>query len=172
MTLFDIFWARILTKSSLSRRQGFQPLEKSWKPGKWKKNFSRLGKIMEFGKSPKNLEKSWNLEKINREKSWNFGSDLKLCESNFSCAPFQVSIYIPLYILLLYNDCYQIHFYLVTNGHGHGLMWCFTIFSYSYLCGTCTMEKLKFFWKKHGIRFRNSAGNPAWGEHPPLFYDL
>ncbi len=32
--------------------------------------------------------------KINLEKSWNFVSDLKLCESNFSCATraFQVSI--------------------------------------------------------------------------------
>ena len=31
-------------------KQGFQPLEKSWKRG-------------EFEKSPKNLEKSWNLKK-------------------------------------------------------------------------------------------------------------
>ncbi len=49
---------------------------------KMKKTFSKPGKIMELGKSPKNLEKSCNLEKSTWKKSWNFVSDLKFYESN------------------------------------------------------------------------------------------
>ncbi len=37
----------------LTKGQGFQPLEKSWKPGKWKKLFP-------------DLEKSWNLKKVQK----------------------------------------------------------------------------------------------------------
>ncbi len=29
-------------------------------------------------------------------------------------------------------------------------MWCFTIYSYSYLFGTCTLDKRKYFWNNHG----------------------
>ncbi len=50
---------------------------------KMKKTFSRPGKIMEFEKSPKKPGKIMEFEKSNLEKSWNFVSDLKLCESNF-----------------------------------------------------------------------------------------
>ncbi len=42
---------------------GFPASGKIMETWKMKKTFSRPGKVMEFGKSPKNLEKSWNLKK-------------------------------------------------------------------------------------------------------------
>ena len=42
---------------------GFPASGKIMETWKMKKTFSRPGKIMEFEKSPKNLEKSWNLKK-------------------------------------------------------------------------------------------------------------
>ena len=33
--------------------QGFQPLEKSWKPGKWKKLFPDIEKLLNLEKAPK-----------------------------------------------------------------------------------------------------------------------
>ncbi len=97
---------------------GFPASEKIMETWKMKKTFSRPRKIMEFGKSPKNMEKSCNLVK-----SWNFVSDLKLYESRRA---FQVSV---------------IHAFV------HFIV---TIFSYSYLFGTCTLKKWKYFWNNHG----------------------
>ncbi len=73
---------------------GFPASGKIMETWKMKKTFSRPGKIMEFEKSKKKPGKIMEFEKIYLEKSWNFVSDLKLCESNFSRAArvFQVPI--------------------------------------------------------------------------------
>ncbi len=80
---------------------------------------------MEYGKSPKNLEKSWNLGK-----SWNSVSDLKLYESIFSCAmrTFQVSIiHAFVHCTIIVQSMIVTKFLSILWLIIHGLMWCFTI---------------------------------------------
>ncbi len=77
--------------------QGFQPLEKSWKPGKWKKLFPHL-------------EKSWNLKKS----TWKNYGILSLIWNivkpiSRAVRAFQVSM--ALYIVLLYIDFCQDYSY-------------------------------------------------------------
>ncbi len=82
---------------------GFPASGKIMETLKMKKTFSGPGKIMEFEKSPKNLEKSWNFEK-STWKNHGICSDLRLYACNFSCATrtFQISI-IHAYITRIIN---------------------------------------------------------------------
>ncbi len=111
-----IIWAEY-EKKTLA---GFpEPLEKSWKPGKWKK------------KHFPDLEKSWNLKKpqkpgkimefgkINLEKSWNFVSDLKLSESNFSRAMRAFHVWYTIFVHFI-----VVHWFYPVINRVHGLIWC------------------------------------------------
>ncbi len=49
-------------KCRMGQLQGSQRHGKSWKTWKMKKAFSRPGKIMEFNKKAKIMEKSWNFK--------------------------------------------------------------------------------------------------------------
>ncbi len=107
-------------------------------------------------------------EKIYLEKSWNFVTDLKLCESNFSCASrtFQVTI-VHAFVQFIAVHWLFPKFFLSCDQsvYVHGLTWCFRrlflfIFIW-YLYPGKTEIFLEKSWKNHGIRFRNSAGNPA-----------
>ena len=68
---------------------GFPASGKIMETWEMKKTFSRPGKIMEFEKSPKNLEKSWNLEKSTWKNHgilsmiWNFVNPISLLRAHF-----------------------------------------------------------------------------------------
>ncbi len=129
---------------------GFPASGKIMETWKMKKPFSRPGKIMEFGKSRKNLEKSWNVEnqpgKIMEFCQWfetlwiqfitryvRISSILNTCLCTFYCCIMIVTKFLSILWLLI-----------------NWIMWCFTIYSYSYLFGTCTLEKRTYFWNNHG----------------------
>ncbi len=65
---------------------------------------------------------------------------------------------------LLYNDCYQISFYpVITCPWIDVMLYNLFIFIW-YLNPGKTDIFLESSWKNHGIRFRNSAGNPEKGK--------
>ncbi len=106
---------------------GFPASEKIMETWKMKKTFSRPGKIMEFEKSPKNLEKSWNLKKSTWKISWNFVSDLILCESNFCHGTCLCTFLYYSFFQNFLGSCDQsVHAHM----HVYGLMRCFRSLSF------------------------------------------
>ncbi len=85
-------------------------------------------------------------EKINLEKSWNFVSDLKHCETNFSRASraFQVSIILVIHGFIQdMQSITLINFYPVINQYIINVL----IHIHSVLV---SWKKWKHFWKNHG----------------------
>ena len=126
----------------------FADLEKSWNlekaPKTWKNHGiwkNQPGKITEFFQW---FETLWNQFSAPR---LHFTYHVDGFVHSIAVHWFFPNLFLP-YILWLISTCVNVMLYK-------------SFLIHILIFGTCILDKQKYFWKNHGNRFRNSAGNPG-----------